>query len=530
VGIPCDILKANYIQMKLFLINTLLITPLTLLSNVTAKPVIPAKPNIVFILADDLGFGDVGCYNTASKVATPNIDRLAREGIRFTDAHSPSTVCTPSRYSLLTGRMAFRIPFRSVFEGVGGPCLIKEDQLTLPQMLRNQGYTTAMTGKWHVGLSFFDKEGQRITKKGIEGVKLIDYSRAIPDAPIHRGFDHFFGTACCPGTDYLYAFIDGDRIPVPPTGMLDKSTLPSHPYAFDNRAGMIAPDYELEELDLVFLKKSREFLEQHVKGHPEKPFFLLHSMSAVHLPSFASKQFQGSTKAGPHGDFIHELDYIIGEMMKTLEKLGMADNTVVMFSSDNGPETTSVVHMRADYGHDGARPWRGMKRDQWESGHRVPFIVRWPGKITAGSTSDQTVCLTDVMATCASITSVALPGNAAEDSFDLLPLLLGEERGLPSRLYTLHQTISLALAIRKGPWKYLDHRGSGGNNYDNPELKPFALPDTSPDAPGQLYNLETDPGETVNLYFKHPEIVNELKALLENSKVQGRSAPEGSLP
>ncbi len=477
-----------------------------------------AKPNILLILADDLGYGDVGCYNPESKVPTPHLDRLARDGMRFTDAHSPSTVCTPTRYSLLTGEMAFRINYRGVFAGVGGPCLIKKNQLTLPQMLRARGYATAMTGKWHVGLSFFDKDGQRITKGGVEGVKMIDYSRAIPDAPIHRGFDRFFGTACCPGTDYLYAFIDGDRIPVPPTGMLDKSKLPKHPYAFDNRAGMIAPDFDLEEVDLLFLKKSREFLEQHAKSQPEKPFFLLHSTHAAHLPSFAAKQFQGSTKAGPHGDFIHELDSIVGELMKTLERLGMAENTVVMLSSDNGPETTSVIHMRADYGHDGARPWRGVKRDQWEGGHRVPFIVRWPGKIAAGSTSDQTVCLTDVMATCAAMTGAALPGNAAEDSFDLLPVLLGKTSGAPARPYTLHQTISLALAIRRGPWKYLDHRGSGGNNYDKGELKSFALPDTAPSAPGQLYNLDTDPGETNNLYFKQPEVVRELKALLERSK------------
>ncbi len=484
----------------------------------------PDRPNIVFILADDLGYGDVGCYNPECKIPTPNIDRLAREGMRFTDAHSPSTVCTPGRYSLLTGRMAFRIPYRGVFAGAGGPCLIKEEQLTLPQMLRNQGYVTAMTGKWHVGLTFFDTAGRRITKEDVEGVKMIDYSRPIPDGPIHRGFDRFFGTACCPTTDFLYAFIDGDRIPVPPTGMLDKSNLPKHPYAFDNRAGMIAPGYDLEEVDMVFLKKSQEFLEEHARSQPKKPFFLLHSTQAVHLPSFASKQFQGSTKAGPHGDFIHELDFIVGELMKTLERLGMADNTVVMFSSDNGPETTSVIHMRADYGHDGARPWRGMKRDQWDGGHRVPFIVRWPGKIAAGGTSDQTVCLTDVMATCAAMSGAVLPASSAEDSFDLLPVLLGNENAAPARPYTLHQTISLALAIRKGPWKYLDHRGSGGNNYDQGELKRFALADTAPDAPGQLYNLDTDPRETDNLYFKHPEIVNELKSLLENSKVQGRSA------
>jgi arylsulfatase A-like enzyme len=293
---------------------------------------------------------------------------------------------------------------------------------------------------------------------------------------------------------------------------------------------MIAPGFDLEEVDMVFLQKSQAFLEQHQKNNPKKPFFLLHSMNAVHLPSFAARRFQGSTKAGPHGDFIHELDEIVGELMKTLKRLGLDKNTVVMFSSDNGPETTTALHMRTDYSHDGARPWRGVKRDQWEGGHRVPFIVRWPGKIAPGSKSEQTVCLTDVMATCAAITGVALPDNAAQDSFDLLPILRGEKSAGEARPYTLHQTISLALAIRKGPWKYLDHKGSGGNNYDNPQLKRYALPDTAPDAPGQLYNLETDPGETTNLYFKHPEIVKELKALLESSKAQGRSAAKKAKP
>ena len=482
-----------------------------------------AMPNILFILTDDLGYGDVSCYNPESKVQTPNVDQLAKEGMRFTDAHSPSTVCTPSRYSLLTGRMAFRIPFRSVFEGAGGPDLIKEDQLTLPGMLQKKGYVTAMTGKWHVGLTFFDKEGQRITKGGVGGVKLIDYSRSIPDSPIHRGFDQFFGTACCPGTDYLYAYINGDRIPVPPTKLLDKSKLPKHDYSDDNRIGMIAPGYEIEDVDMVFLKKSQAFLESHAKSKSKKPFFLYHSMNAVHLPSFAAKQFQGKSKAGPHGDYLYEMDYIVGELMKTLKKLRMADNTIVMFSSDNGPETTSVVNMRAKFGHDGARPWRGVKRDDWEGGHRVPFIVKWPGKVRGRSISDQTICLTDVIATCAEITGFKLPEDSAQDSVSVLPVLFGRQGKAPLRQYTLHQTISLALAIRKGPWKYLDHKGSGGNSYQAGEMKPFALPDTAPNAPGQLYNLETDPGERDNLYFKHPEIVNELKSLLEKSKAEGRS-------
>ncbi len=492
-------------------------------------------PNILVILADDLGYGDVGCYNPESKVPTPHLDKLAREGMRFTDAHSPSTVCTPTRYSLLTGQMAFRINYRGVFAGTGGPCLIKENQLTLPQMLRERGYATALVGKWHVGMSFFDKEGQRITRGGIEGVKLIDYSRTIPDAPVHRGFDHFFGTVCCPATDFLYAFIDGDRVPVPPTKVLDKAKLPRHPYADDNRVGMIAPDFDLEEVDMVFLSKSREFLEAHVKSQPAKPFFLLHSMHAAHLPSFPAPQFKGSTKAGPHGDFIHELDHIAGELTKTLEKLGVADNTLVIFTSDNGPETTSAVHMRADYGHDGARPWRGVKRDQWEGGHRVPFIARWPGKVAPGSATAQTISLTDIMATCAALTGATLPESAAGDSVDILPVLLGKDGGKPVRDFTLQQTISLALAIRQGPWKYLDHRGSGGNAYDKGEMEPFALPDAAPTAPGQLYNLDTDPGETNNLYFKQPDIVQKLKTLLERSKSgslrNGRSEirePQGS--
>lgn len=486
----------------------------------------PRHANILFILADDLGYGDVGCYNDQSKVSTPNLDRLAREGMRFTDAHSPATVCTPSRYSLMTGQMAFRVPNGGrVFEGVGGPSLIAPGRLTLPAMLRAKGYATACVGKWHIGLTFFDKDGQPIRGGGVEAVQRVDFSRRIEGGPVDHGFDRFFGTACCPATDYLYAFIDGDRIPAPPTRMLDKSKLPKHPYAFDNRTGMIAPDFDLEELDMVFMRKSQEFLDQHAKSNPGKPFLLLHSMNAVHLPSFASKQFQGSTQAGPHGDFIHELDHIVGELMKTLERLGMADNTLVVFSSDNGPETTSVIHMRADHGHDGARPWRGMKRDQWEGGHRVPFIVRWPGKVKPGTTSAQLASLTDVMATIAAIIGADLPRDAAEDSFNLLPALMGQDNG-PIRPYLLEQAFGGArtLSIRRGHWKYIDHPGSGGNRYeDNPGLKPFMLPDTAPGAPGQLYNLETDPGETRNLCFEQPQMAKELKTLLDQSKASGRS-------
>ncbi|MEC9094261.1 MAG: sulfatase-like hydrolase/transferase, partial [Planctomycetota bacterium] len=296
-------------------------------------------------------------------------------------------------------------------------------------------------------------------------------------------------------------------------------------YSRDNRPGMIADGFDLEEVDLVFLKKSQEFLRNHVKHRRDQPFFLFHSAQAVHLPSFPADSFKGKTKSGPHGDFIFELDHVVGELLKTLKELEVAENTLVIFSSDNGPETTSVVHMRKDHEHDGAHPWRGMKRDNWEGGHRVPLIASWPAKIKGGATCGQTTCLTDIMATCAGIVGFDLPNDAAEDSYDLSPALLDPGLKQPIRPYTIHQTISLALAIRKGPWKLLDHQGSGGNRYDRGLLKPFALPNREPDAPGQLFNLVKDPGEKTNVYSEYPAVVEELKSKLEHFKKSGRSAP-----
>jgi len=486
-------------------------------------------PNIVLILADDLGYGDVGCYNPESKIPTPNLNQMAREGMKFMDAHSPSTVCTPTRYSLLTGRMAFRTGFRGVFAGVGGPCLIEKGRLTLPQLLKEKGYVTAMFGKWHIGMSFYDSKGALITNRGLEGVQKIDYTRAIPDGPLNHGFDHFFGTVSCPTTDWLYAYVDGDQIPVQPTGLLDKTHLPKHPYSRDNRRGMIAPDFDLEEVDLVFLQKSRDFLRSHLSERSHKPFFLFHSLQAVHLPSFPADRFKGKTGSGPHGDFILEMDWIVGELLKELKMLGVDQETLVIFSSDNGPEVPTTIAMRRDHGHDGARPWRGVKRDQWEGGHRVPLIIRWPGVVKQGGISHQIVSLTDLFATCAGIVGSKIPDGAAEDSFSFFAQMMGHSMDEGARPYLLQQTMSLDLSIREGRWKYLDHRGSGGNNYAREGewgMRQFALPENDPDAPGQLYDLETDPGETLNLYSKRPEIVKRLKRILEDSKLSGRSRPK----
>lgn len=495
--------------------------------NAEQKPL----PNILLILADDLGYGDVSVYNKKAKVKTPAMDKLAAEGMRFTDAHSPATVCTPTRYSVMTGRMAFRTGKFGVFTGAGGPCMIEKERLTLPEMLKAQGYRTAKFGKWHIGLTFLDKEGKAINKGGLEAVKRIDYSKAIPDAPIHHGFDEFFGTACCPTTDWLYAFIDGDKIPVPPTEVVDRDQYPKNVYTRDFRAGLIAPGFDIAEIDIQFLEKSLDYIDRHAKKKDDKPFFLFHSTQAVHLPSIPAAQYRGKTKAGPHGDFLLQMDGIVGKLMAKLEEHDLAKNTIVIVTSDNGPEVPTVVNMRKDHQHDGARPWRGMKRDQWEGGHRVPLIIRWPESIMAGSLCKQTVSLTDIMATCAAISGAILPNNAAEDSYNLLPVLTSGDGDNPIRPYTLQQTWSKHFSVRVGEWKYIDHQGSGGNNYERRSeflkgLKQYSLADTEPDAPGQLYHLKDDPGETTNLYFKHPERVKEMKALLDQSLASGRSAPK----
>jgi len=509
----------------------LLVLPCLLAAGCASTATPPTPPNILVILTDDLGFGDVACYNPESKVPTPNLDALAQQGMRFTDAHSPATVCTPTRFSLLTGALCMRTGRSPVFTGAGGPCLIKDQRLTLAELLQDAGYETALFGKWHVGLTFYDKQGEPIHKGGLDAVRRIDYSRRIDGGPIDHGFDRFFGTACCPTTDWLYAYIDGDRVPNPPTQIIDKGPYPDNPYTKDFRPGVVADDFDASGVDLVFLDKSKQFIREQAEQRPDQPFFLLHSMQAVHLPSIPAERFRGKTDAGPHGDFIYQMDWVVGELMKTLEQQGVADNTLVVFCSDNGPEVPTVIHMRGDHDHDGARPWRGVKRDGWEGGHRTPFIARWPGRVEAGAVSDQLLSLTDLYATFASIVGKPVPASDAEDSYDMLPVLLGEQGEASRRPYLLQQTHwaqKMSITTPDG-WKYMDYKGSGGNNYNrqrsNWSMRQYKLPNTDPDAPGQLYNLAEDPGETTNLYSKHPEVVAKLKRMLDASVEAGRSAP-----
>jgi arylsulfatase A-like enzyme len=495
-----------------------------------AKP-----PHIVIVYADDLGQGDLSCYNPKAAYPTPRIDRMAAEGIRFTDAHSSSTICSPSRYSLFSGQQIYRSTGRGggAFEGPGGPSYLKPGTLTIGDMLRKQGYRTGVFGKWHVGLTWLDKNGQRL-RGGFQDSRLIDYAKSTPlvDGPQNRGFDESFITPNCPCTDPLYLYIENGRVPVPADRQHKSSTLPNPggKWRWDNDEGWAAPGYEFVKADLLFYDKLRAFITTHLKNRPDQPLFAVLSTQIAHAPVLPAPEFQGATQAGPRGDFVHELDVLVGRLMDLLKENGIDDETLLLFHADNGAETQHVVWMRQDHGHDPVGGWRGMKRDGWEGGHRVPFIARWPAKIPPKQVTAQMMNTTDIFATLASAAGYALPAAAAVDSFDLLPAMLGQQPdSKPIRPHLLTQSFRGEFQIRQGNWKYLDHKGSGGNDYEG-ALAPYALPEKEPDAPGQLYNLATDPGETANLFYKEEAKRKELQALLKKLKEDGRSAPKGRLP
>lgn len=505
---------------------------------VLAVPALAEKavpPNIVIVYADDLGLGDLSCYNPKAAYRTPRIDRMAAEGIRFTDAHSASTICSPSRYSLFSGQQIYRSTGGGggAFEGPAGPSYLKPGTLTLGDMLRRQGYRTGIFGKWHVGLTWLGKDGKQL-RGGFETAPLIDYEKSTPlvDGPNARGFDESFVTPNCPTTDPLYLYIENGMVPVPADRRHLSASLPNPggKWRWDNDEGWAAPGYQFEKADLLFYDKMRAFIASHREKHPGRPFLAVLSTQIAHAPVLPAPEFAGATKAGPRGDFVHQLDVLVGRVIDLLEESGIGDNTLILFHADNGAETRHVAWMREDHGHDPVGGWRGMKRDGWEGGHRVPFIARWPARIPSGRVTAQMMNTTDIFATLASAAGHALADDAAVDSFDLLPVMLGRQpEDRPVRPHLLTQSFRGEFQIRQGPWKYLDHRGSGGNAYEGP-LAAFALPEQEPDAPGQLYDLAKDPGETTNLYFKEEAKRKELQALLKKLKDEGRSAPRGRKP
>ena len=471
----------------------------------------PPKPNIVYILADDLGYGDVGCYNPASKIPTPNMDRLAKEGVRFTDAHSPSAVCTPTRYALLTGRYAWRTRLQRNVIGPFAAPLIAEKQLTVAGLLRDQGYATACIGKWHLGWGW---------PAPSDGGKR-DFSKPIPDGPTARGFDYYFGTDV---PNYPpYCFLENDR-----TVGIPSVAAPVGRDAF-NIAGPMVPDWKLVEVLPGLEKRAVEYIEKAAKG--DKPFILYLPLTSPHYPVVPAAAFKGKSKAGDYGDFVMQTDHVVGEILDALKRSGVAEKTLVILTSDNGPEVSGEVKNGAydrlkDFGQASMGTLRGVKRDAWEGGHRVPFIARWLGKIPAGTTADETICHVDLMATLAALLDIKLPADAGVDSVNFLPALLGNKRNAPLREATVHHSAQGKFAIRRGDWVLIlapigDDNGKKGEPpwfQKDRDYKPHT-------EAGELYNLATDPTQKQNRYATEAAKVKELATLMARYVTEGRSTP-----
>ncbi len=509
-----------------------LVAPLTAQERSGAR-----LPNIVVVYADDLGYGDLSCYNGRAAYTTPRLDRLAAEGVRFTDAHSPCTICSPSRYGLLSGNLVCRTGRRpTAFEGPAGPSYLAPGVPTLADMLRARGYRTGVFGKWHLGLTWLDSEGKRLGG-GFDAARKIDYARSCPlvDGPQARGFDVSFVTPNCPTTDPLYVHIENGMVEAPATEQHRSETLPNPggKWRWDNDEGWKAPGYRFVDADVMFYERALAFVVDHRARHADQPFFLLLSTQSAHAPVLPAPGFEGATAAGPRGDFVRQLDTLTGRLLDQLDALGIGDDTLVVFTSDNGPETRHTVWMRRDHAHDPAGGLRGMKRDGWEGGHRVPLIARWPAHIPAGRVTGQLASATDLYATLASLTGQALPDDVAVDSFDLLPVLTGQQpEGQPVRPHLLTQSFRGEFQLRVGSWKLLAHQGSGGNRYDTAEMAPFAGPERAPDAAGQLYDLANDPTESRNLWPDEPERRAQMQALLAQCTRAdgGRTAPTARSP
>jgi arylsulfatase A-like enzyme len=501
--------------MRLFAIWSLAFAWL-LAVDARAQPQPSRPPNIVLVLADDLGYGDVGAFNPRGRIPTPHLDRLAAEGLRFTDAHTPSAVCTPTRYALLTGRYAWRTRLtRGVLWG-NGAALIEPGRATLPWLLKAKGYHTAGVGKWHVGLDWAARPGttpDRTTNQADAALDWIDYAQPIADGPTHHGFDEYFGLpASLDMRDYVY--IDGTRVVEPPTKAL--AGAPSTVPAF-HRPGPAGASFDPERVLAELTARATRYVR--TRAREPQPFFLYFALASPHTPVLPTSRFAGRTGLGPYADFVAETDAAIGELLQALEDTGAAANTLVIVTSDNGPAPIAnlITDLRAK-GHDSAGGWRGAKQDLFEGGHRVPFIVRWPGVVTAGTTSAATVGLVDVLATVADAIGVSFERDAGEDSVSFLSVLRRPGAAFERRAALIVQSGNGSFAVRDGRWKLCLAPGSGGLSAPRPgSNEERGLPAV------QLYDLEADPAETTNLQAKHPDIVGRLTERLEGYRRSGRS-------
>lgn len=460
-----------------------------------------SRPNIVVILADDMGYGDPGVYNPDSRIPTPNIDRVAAEGMRFTDAHSPSSVCTPTRYGMLTGRYAWRTHLKSGVTWGYSPSLIEPGRTTIASLLHERGYATAAIGKWHLGLG---------------GPDSTDYSAPLRPGPNALGFDYFFGIPA--SLDMIpYVYVENEGVLLQPTDTIPRSEHRRRGGDGFWRAGPAAPGFEHIEVLPETTRRSVAYIHEHARGGSDAPFFLYFSLSAPHAPWVPTDDFAGTSGAWYYGDFVVQVDDAVGQVLAALDETGQRDNTLVIVTSDNGAHWLPEEIER--FGHRANGIWRGQKADIWEGGHRVPFVVRWPNRIRAGRVSDEIISLTDLLATFAELLDVPLSMDAGEDSYSILPVLLEEERSGPIREAIVHHSQDGMFAIRQGRWKLILGLGSGG----------FTDPKRTTPAGGepewQLYDLERDPGEQENVFDEHPDIVGRLAALLLRYRAQGHSRP-----
>jgi len=478
------------------------------------------KPNFVFILCDDLGYGDVKCLNPEGKIATPNMDRIAKEGVIFTDAHTPSSVCTPTRYGTLTGRYNWRTKLQKGVLGGLSPHLIDTDRMTVASLLKGQGYNTACIGKWHLGMDWAVKSGQTVSELTIESREQawsVDFTQPAKNGPNSVGFDYYFGISA--SLDMVpYCFIEDDRVTAQPTEDRELEMVQGATGRF-SRKGPTAPGFTGYEVLPVLANNTATFIH---KMAPEvkagKPFFLYLPLTSPHTPILPNPEWRGKSGLNQYGDFVMETDAAVGQVLKALDDTGMADNTVVIFTSDNGCSPSADYPALLAKGHNPSAKLRGHKADIYEGGHRVPFLVRWPAKVKGGQTTGQLTCLTDFLATAADITGATVPANAGEDSYSFLPVLLGQ-KSPTLRPNAVHHSIGGFFAIREGKWKLALCPGSGGWSDPRPGVEAAGSPKS------QLYDLEADLGERTNLHDQHPDVVARLTKKLEQIIADGRSTP-----
>ncbi len=468
------------------------------------------RPNVIIVMADDMGYGDVGAYNPEAKIPTPHLDALAAGGMRFTDAHTASGVCTPTRYSLLTGRYHWRTRLqKGVLGGFSKP-LIAEDRQTLGGLFQQQGYHTACIGKWHLGMEWQLSGGETADDRGNFGrpfkdISRVDYRAPIQAGPVDRGFDHFYGISASLDM-FPYVWIN-DRLPT------EVATVEK---AF-HRPGPAGEKFEAIDVQPGITQHTIEYIASRAKTG--QPFFAYVPLAAPHTPILPTEEWQGSSGINAYADFVRQVDGDIGRLLEALAEHGLTDNTMVIFTTDNGCSPQAKIEELIAAGHHPSYIYRGHKADLYEGGHRVPFIVRWPGHVPAGSVSGQLIGQFDFMATFAELFAVELPANVGEDSVSFLSALLGKSTGTP-RTSLVSQSINGSFAIRDGAWKLALCPGSGGWSFPRPnDAKTKDLPAF------QLYNLADDPGETKNLVAQHPERVAEMREAMELAIARGRTTP-----